>query len=255
MKSLEVKYETPPALPPPYCYYYHIKGQVTGNQFQVDFHWVHHNREDLAVDEVEAEGFTANDDYHWSGNLHPVWLSQFEQHIAGTKKANRAGEDHPYLHITWQEKERIQFEGEPQNLEQWEYFMQEFVQAIYETSGREAPLELHFRKISSDKKVTEAKLLVLFRDRTVQVTFPPGSSQLPASTFDWEPMQKHLQSLFLLEPDDENAALKAPTSVGYFFQTGNGFWYQPGVTAVDPSPRKKHTQSVVQFMDQLFSGK
>lgn len=254
MQTFEVKYETPPALPPPYCYYYHIRARVTSRKPEVEFAWVYHNREELTAEEIQAEGFTTGDDFHWKGVLHPVWLSRFEQEISRTKAANRPGEDQPYLHITCQDKDRTVFEGEPQNLNQWEYFLQEFVQAIFETSGREAPLTIRLRRVSQTKEVSEAEVQVQFRDRKVVLLPDKPSSVIPDDLTAWESVSQTLQALYLLETDDEKASPDAPLRPGYFFEYGTGLWYEPGESAADPSPKKKYSHAVIRFMDQLFAG-
>ncbi len=139
MQTFEVKYETSPALPPPYCYYYHIRGRETDGKPEIDFQWVYHNREDLSPEELEAEGFSAQDDFQWRGTLERVWLHLFEQEIARTRKATRTGQDQPYLYITYKKEGKIRFDGEPQNLGPWTTSSEELVQAVYETAGKEAP--------------------------------------------------------------------------------------------------------------------
>jgi hypothetical protein len=253
MQTFEVKYETPPALPPPYCYYYHIRGRETDGRTEIDFQWVYHNREDLSPEEIEAEGFSAQDDFQWKGTREAVWLQQFEQEIARTRKATRTEQDQPYLHITFKKEGKIRFDGEPQNLGPWDYFLQELIQAVYETAGKEAPLQLQFRKVNPSGTVHEARVMVQFRDRQVKVFISKGNPEPPSHIIAWEAMGHALHALYMLEPDDEKASQTAPERPGYFFESGTGLWFEPGKSAADPSPQNKFSRSVIQFMDQLFS--
>jgi hypothetical protein len=148
MHFFEIQYETPPGLPPPYCYYFHLVGRVVQGAPQVTFDWVYTHREDLSEEEITAEGFTGDDDYHWQGALHEAWLLQLEKNVAKTQAVAHPDEEGTYLHVTAEAVQRVLFRGHPRNLTEWEYFLQELVQAIYETAGKEARCTCASRKVT-----------------------------------------------------------------------------------------------------------
>jgi hypothetical protein len=247
MHFFEIQYETAPGLPPPYCYYFHLVGRVVEGAPQVTFDWVYTHRDDLTEEEITAEGFTGDDDYHWQGTLHEVWVHQLEKHAAKTRAVDRPDDQGPYLHVTVEAPRQVLFRGHPRNLPEWEYFLQELVQAIYETSGKEASLHLRFRKVGPDGKAAETALEISFKDRSVKRT---GSAKAPAPT--WEAMQGELQSIYALEYDAEAALPKAPGAPGYYLDPGEDRWYEPGKSARNPGGRKNHVATVTRFLDSLL---
>jgi hypothetical protein len=250
MQFLEVKYETPAGLPPPYCYYYHLIGRVVKGSLQVEFNWVYHHREDLTEEEITNEGFTGNDDYSWKGTLHEEWLRQWKKKLTGTKPATGPREEEPYLHITAEETGQVLFRGHPRNLSEWEYFLHEFIQAIYETAGKEAPLRLHFRRIVQGTGAAEAGIEVSFSYRSIKLL---GKKQGNTPILTWEEMQRELQSIYALEYDAEAAVPKAPSHPGYYLDMGEGQWYELGKSARNPSPRNNVVAPVTRFIDRLLS--
>ncbi len=250
MQFFEVQYETPAGLPPPFCYYYHLTGRVVKGSLQVEFSWVYHNREDLTEEEITDEGFTGNDDFSWKGSLHEEWLRQWKKKLSGTKPAAAPAETEPYLHITAEGTGQILFRGHPRNLSEWEYFLQEFIQAIYETAGKEAPLRLHFRRVAQGAGAAEAGIEVNFSDRSVKIT---GKKKGSTPGLTWEEMQQELQSIYGLEYDAEAALPKAPGQPGYYLDLGEGQWYELGKSARNPSPRTNYIAKITRFIDHLLS--
>jgi hypothetical protein len=211
---------------------------------QVKFDWVYNHREDLSEEEITAEGFTGDDDYHWQGALHETWLHQLEKNVDRTKAVAHPDEEGPYLHVTAEAAGRVLFRGHPRNLTEWEYFLQELVQAIYETAGKEAPLRLRFRKVALGAPAVEAKVEIRFRDRAVVRSGPgPAAGALP-----WEAMQGELQSIY----DAEAALPKAPGEPGHYLDPGEDHWYELGKSATNPSARKNHVAAVTRFIDELL---
>jgi hypothetical protein len=248
MQFFEIQYETPPGLPPPYCYYFHLVGRVEQGVPQVKFDWVYNHREDLSEEEITAEGFTGDDDYHWQGALHETWLHQLEKNVDRTKAVAHPDEEGPYLHVTAEAAGRVLFRGHPRNLTEWEYFLQELVQAIYETAGKEAPLRLRFRKVAPGAPAVEAKVEIRFRDRAVVRSGPgPAAGALP-----WEAMQGELQSIYALQYDAEAALPKVPGEPGHYLDPGEGHWYELGKSATNPSARKNYVAAVTRFIDELL---
>jgi hypothetical protein len=245
MHFFEIQYETPPGLPPPYCYYFHLVGRVVEGSPQVTFDWVYTHREDLSEEEITGEGFTGDDDYHWQGTLHEAWLHQLERRAAKTQSVARPDEEGTYLYVTAEALNQVLLRGHPRNLTEWEYFLQELVQAIYETSGKEAPLRLRFRKVSSGGQAADAILEISFRDRSVKRT---GPGKAPT----WEGMQGELQPIYALEYDAQAASSKAPGEPGYYLDPGEDRWYELGKSARNQGGRKNHVAAVSRFMDDLL---
>jgi hypothetical protein len=58
--------------------------------------------------------------------------------------------------------------GNPINQTDWEYFLQELIQAIYETSQKEAPFHLEYRRIDKDKNVKNFELNLYYAKRQAE---------------------------------------------------------------------------------------
>lgn len=251
MHFLEVKYETSPEVPPPYCYYYHVKGQVVDHTLRVTFDWVYHNREGLSEEDIAEEGFSGMDDYHWQGSLHSVWLEAFEKRLAKTGKATPNKEYLPYLHLTVKGEKETIFEGEPANVLDWDYFLQEFIQAIYETAEKEAPLQLGYKKISTEKEAISFEVVLHFKDRTVAARCQADHGKPKSLLISWEAMQPVLQSIYALDYHPALALVQEPEQAGFYMQMGEEGWYELGKGARNPSKRKNHIAIITGFFENL----
>lgn len=249
MKSFEVKYETAPHIPPPYCYYYQIKGQEEAAGLRINFQWVYHQREELSTEEIEDEGFTGQDDYNWNGLLDQVWFREFDRLVSASRPTAHPDEEEAYLFITATEPGRVLFDGSPRNMTEWEYFLQELIQGIYETSGKEAPLHIRFKKISPDGSSVTHTITLEFGHRKLTLATTPSQGQPLVRERDWDKSREVLQAIYTLDYHPEEASEKEPSTPGVYLDTGEGTWYELGKGANNPSPRKDYIGLIQRFFE------
>ncbi len=243
--TFEIKYETEPTLPPPFCYYYHIHGQVTTTGIQVVFAWVYHNREDITPEELEEEGFTGEDDFTWQGSVDKSWLPPIQKLLAGTKTITENEED-AFLELNFQVSKGTSFQGRPHNTVQWMYFLQEFIQGIYETAEKEAPLRVRYKKITPTHTFF-VSLKVQFADRKVWVQYRLDTHKMQTLELPWDTTHAGLQALFALDYYPDNAEKREPNQKGTYVDIGENIWY-----ALDPSVGHPTTdiREIEKFFDQ-----
>ncbi len=248
--SFEIKYETAADVPPPYCHYYHIRGKETAAGLEADFRWTYHNRDGMTQEELEDEGFTGKDDFQWTGIVDRAWLPPLEALLAATRPTGDASPDDPFLELDFRQASGQGFQGQPDILSEWEFFLHELIQGIYETSGREAPLCIRYRKITAET-VLSCSLTLRFANRQVSVRTRKGEREPHDSTEDWEGMKTALLHIYSLDYQPEKAAAGEPGQQGVYLETGEGIWYRLGTSARNPSPKTDTAGWIEKFFDGL----
>lgn len=247
LQNFEVKYETAENVPPPYSYYYHLFGQIENKQLHVNLEWVYLHREDLTLEEIQEEGFTGQDDFNWKGEINPIWINLFESQLIKTKLVTLTKKEHAFLEVKAEGKEGNLFKGEPQNKKAWEYFMQEFIQAIFEASGKETPLTICFKKIEEGNPTVYIFMHVLFDPHTIEIHTKVSDQKEVKFTAEWEPVKKVIQQIYQLNIEPERAITKEPTTPGTFLDIGEGAWYQFSEGLTEPTFSSQLLQSIEQF--------
>lgn len=220
-KSFIIEYKTA-SLPPPYAYQFTIKGFRKKEELNIRFIQTYTDREGLSPEEIYEEGFSDKDDFSWNGNIDPAWINVL-QDLLGKSSLQKEGEGIHPLHISVTTEDNKKTEGYPENTEAWEYLIQEFTQAIFETSGKEAPLLLGFyrRDKETEQKIT---MNISFAGRTVECTLNGKSFFFP-----WEKLQDFMKELYIPDYLQDKASRKEPSGPGLFVDPGDGMWYKAGV--------------------------
>ncbi len=229
---LEIFSQTLPEVPPPYAHAYKISfsknnsesNSENSNELKVSFEIEYIFREGLSIEEIIAENFSENDDYHWEGTLPAVWLSEMEDFLEKTTYQKEVIND-LYLKINDSKKT-------PENLEEWQYFVQELVQAIYEKAGHSLPLLVRLRSVEADKNgIISGITLALepsFVERKVIASLKKNKEKHQIIQVSWEHFGLTLQKIYQLEYIDEKAREEEPQKKGFFIDNGQGFWYEEG---------------------------
>src|SRR5690606_27844448 len=103
---------------------------------ELELHYT--DREDLTEDEILDEGFTANDDFSYKGALDSVWKKVVSIEFEKTKWSGRQLEEGG-LTLAAIENGKTASAKTPADQEAWQMLAQDVIQAIYETSKKEAP--------------------------------------------------------------------------------------------------------------------
>ncbi len=141
-------------LPPPFAYAYTLDMKAKEGSLQVAFDHEYLHREQISTEEIMEEGFSENDNYSWQGELPHVWLEVVQQLLSETATTNQKPEDdfqETYLHLDIVDGQINS--GFPENPGDWQYKMEELIQAIYEVSGREKAFYLCIHDQSKSSRV------------------------------------------------------------------------------------------------------
>lgn len=249
MIQFEIKYETASDIPPPYCYYYHIHGQVTRRGLETDFAWVYHNREELSQEEIEEEGFTGQDDFSWKGVISAAWQQPLEKLLKATRFTANTDEQAAFLEVDFRTKEGKTLRGTPVNLPEWEYFLQELVQCIYETAGKEAPLLIRYKKVTPETTLF-CSIKMQFAERKVSLQMRKGTDAMRRKEENWETMKQVLEQIYSLDFQPEAAEKREPSHEGLYIDAGEDTWYDLKKAAT--SAQKQTIAQIERFFDRVI---
>ena len=237
IKSVEIHLETL-SVPPPFSHYYHIKLSFTDTLPQVDFEIQYTDREQLSEEEILEEGFTLEDDFQWKGELPKAWKFATIEQLRKSKQLFDAPKTHAQqvlqLSITYEDG--TQQDGIPNNPESWEYFSQELIQAIYELSRKERPLEISYLELNEQEKV-KITINPSFSDLKIRV-WRNLEGENHKKEHDWSLLKPLLEAIYLPDYDAEQASEKTPQKTGSFISPGDGLWYELGQAVTNPGEKK-----------------
>lgn len=236
--KLTLRFETAPNVPSPFAYQYELAMTFAPPSLHANLRLTYLDREDLEPEEIEAEGFTQNDDYDWQGQLEQVWQTQLEKIWEKTnlKTEDDGGDNDDFLELEMQTATTLTA-GLPKNYEDWHYMAQELLQAVFETAGKEHPFELKVLQNNEHGSV-EAILTASFKARSAQVKrIENGKSGL--RHYPWHTLSDLMQALYTPHYENENVPTKKPTQSGVFVNIGDQFWYEIGKHIVEPGKHSK----------------
>jgi len=229
-KSLQIRYQTARSLPAPYSYFYTLSiTTVAANAIQVDLAITYPDREDIDDDELIAEGYTRDDDYAWSGRLPRAWWESLAVLVRKTRlqatNEDELDEDDDFWDVTIEADGGKKNTGKPANPDDWQYLMQELIQATYEAMGRERPFELTYLNLSDPKEDQELRLTASFAERSVKLTTVENRRE-QTKTLAWPTLQHVMSQVYTYDYDPEDAQLKRPKRDGQWLNLGTEEWYE-----------------------------
>jgi hypothetical protein len=227
MKHLEAdstitfEYNTGP-IPPPFCHKYKIVvSKNEPDKYKIDLNLNYYDREEITEDEIYDEGFTMDDDYSWKGDLPLVWGQEIEEKINSgnwKKKPSRTTNGSEFTIKIVQDKQSEILQ--PASIRVWEMFVQEIIQAVFELSKREAPLQISF--ISGNSTSQKTDFIFSFANRNAVRESP----QQGKNSMDWIEGQKLLKYIFAFDYLPENGFEKSPAEKSNYISPGDGLWYK-----------------------------
>lgn len=217
-------------IPPPYSHVYRIsldwsKGNLHA---KLDLHYT--DREDLSEAEILEEGFTLSDDYSFDGELNPVWIKAVQQKTESVKWSGKSMDDGGII-VKLSENGQEGKVKIPADQEGWQLFGQDLIQAIYETSQKEAPLTVHYREVSTDK-IEDCEITVHFSDRSVIFKHEDENRSI-----NWEYTVQLMKLIFTPDYNYEFAKEEPGKKRGSYIECGDGYWHElgKGVVNIDPA--------------------
>jgi len=215
------KYHTG-AVPPPYCFEYSLEIAPREDKLEVTFNLTYLDREELELEEILEEGFTENDDYSWTGELALPWkkvlLSKLDtKSISSISNIQTSEQLQLVLHKNNEEKV---FEL---NASDWNIFLNEFIQAIYETAGKELPLHLCIAHVQNGS-ASYYHLDFLFSLRKLILRIEEKNSPIKHKKGDWDAGGNLMKLLFNLDYEAVGSWDKIPRTDGWYIDLGEEIW-------------------------------
>lgn len=220
------------SIPPPFSHTFRLKISFEKNflNTQLDLEYTH--REELTDEEILDEGFPLDGNYNYVGELHNAWEKPLKSLYLTSKWSNKKlDEDEGGVRVLAKDLHGKITRTVPLNQEEWQYLAQEIIQAIYETSKKEAPLIINFLKIDNDKTL-EISLTMKFSIRKALATIDGQEKEL-----NWEKTKELLSYVFLPDYDYDKAREGKPSKRGIYIDCGDGFWHEfgKGIYNIDSS--------------------
>lgn len=229
-KSLQIRYQTARSLPAPYSYFYTLSiNTVAANALQVELAITYPDRDDIDDDELIAEGYSRDDDYAWSGRLPKAWWEALGILVRKTRlqpiNEDELSEDDDFWDITITTEGGNKTSGQPAKPDDWQYLMQELIQATYEALGRERPFELVYLNLGGQADEQELRLTASFVERTVKITSVENRRE-QTKTLPWSTLQHVMSQVYNYDYDPDDAQLKRPKQKGQWLNLGTEEWYE-----------------------------
>jgi hypothetical protein len=228
LHKLQIRYQTARSLPAPYAYFYTLTASPIGQSaLQINLAITYPDRDDIDDDELIAEGYTRDDDFSWSGNLPKAWLEAVSD-LATKTRLRQVGEesleeDDEFWAMTIEKDGKGPQQGSPTNTSDWQYLVQELMQAAYESVSRERPFELTYLDFSRQGDL-ELQLTASFAERTVRVVSIRNNRE-QTQTLPWATLQEVMSQVYEHDFDPEDAHLKRPKQDGRWLNLGSEEWY------------------------------
>lgn len=243
-----VRYQTAPVVPAPFAHFYTLKLDIqSADDLRVDFDIIYNDRLELTDDEIYDEGFSKDDDYKWKGALPAVWINEFREIFTSSKTIRKREESEyeDFIEIELEENGKY-VTIYPVDKERWSYFLQEMMQAIFETAGREKPFELTYLDIENDSKTT-IDLRASFGKKEFTLSKNGGT----ARKLHWDQLQKIMDTVYKAEFVADNASENRPTKRGKYLTAGDGLWYQMGVAVLETTSKSKDLAKIEALFNTL----
>jgi hypothetical protein len=216
--------------PPPYSHVYRLALDWSSSDLNVELELHYTDREDLTEDEILDEGFTANDDYSYKGTLDSVWKKVISIEFEKTKWSGRQLEEGG-LTLSAVENGKTGVAKVPANQETWQMLAQDVIQAIYETSNKEAPLTVNYHQVTNEE-IVDCSITMNFSTREAIFV-----SKNESRTINWEYAVQLLKLVFSPDYNYDIAKETAGTKRGSYIECGDGYWHElgKGVINIDTS--------------------
>ncbi|MDQ3394243.1 MAG: hypothetical protein M3512_09060 [Bacteroidota bacterium] len=255
LKGIEVNCNTE-NIPAPFSYSYkiQIELQESDKQLSVTYKLVYTDRDELEEEDIIEEGFSLDDDFEWRGQLTKVWSAELKEIFRKTTWSEKnvpAKNITSSLIIALTKKDGSIINKIPANPESWEYFLQEMIQAIYEDSNKELPLEVKYKEIDDDKQETLILIQPYFSSRTVDVQIENSKKEMEKKTIPWGDLKTILKSVYFPDYDYQYALEKVPNKAGKYIDNGEGVWYEFGVGVKNPNKNVNSLEKLERSLKDL----
>ncbi|MEB2779853.1 hypothetical protein U3A58_05555 [Algoriphagus sp. C2-6-M1] len=217
-------------IPAPYSHVYRLSLDWSSSELMAELELHYTDREDLTEDEILDEGFTSNDDFSFKGTLDFVWKKVVSIEFEKIKWSGRQLEEGG-LTLAGIENGKPTPSKAPADQEAWQMLAQDVIQAIYETSKKEAPLTVNYRQVTNEESI-DCSITMNFSNREA-IFISENESRI----INWDYAVQLLKLVFSPDYNYEIAKETAGTKRGSYIECGDGYWHElgKGVVNIDTS--------------------
>ena len=218
MKEITIYYQTDIDVPPPHSF--SVKAELKpfgANELGIYLEQIFTEREEIPKEEIEAEGFSMDDDLIWEGNLSKNWLQELNKMIIATTDFPEENESRIKISETSGEMPKS-----PANPEVWISFTEQLVQACLEESGKEQPMELVLGRLEKNNFFEQARVIWSFANRTVEAELL-SNEKVGFSEDDWLSSQNEVKTWVEREATHQDL-YQLPKSKGWFWLLNGEIW-------------------------------
>ncbi|WP_026956953.1 hypothetical protein [Algoriphagus vanfongensis] len=234
-------------VPPPYSHVFHLTLDWSDGKLLTILELHYTDREDLTEQEILDEGFTTNDDYSYHGPLSAVWAKPVQELMSSSKWSAKSL-DEGGIRIGILDQGKVKDYKTPANQEEWQLMAQDIIQAIYESNQKEAPLQVFYRNVDSEK-TQDCSITVKFSNR--EVIFESNGQQ---RTINWEYAIQLMKLIFTPDYHYELAKDKAGNKRGSYIDCGDGYWHELGTGVVNIDPSFDAVGKIQEGFEDLLAG-
>ena len=207
--NVKVSYQTL-QLPPPFAFAYTLDLTFSEDQIDISYALEFMNREDITLEEIEEEGYSENDDFNWEATLGKVWVDNLMNDLDQIELEDESEDFNTYLHVEFEDGR----EGLAVLAEDWDFRLQELIQAIYEKAGVEAKLQMKILHIEGNQRS--------FYE--VEGSFENLSGSVNKKPIDWEELHLLVEDIYTIDFDGE--VFDKPESTGLWIDPDGSGNYQ-----------------------------
>jgi hypothetical protein len=248
-KKFQLFYESPNNVPPPY----HLEAAFEFTEFLSDVPTVkltiqYIDRDDFSREELLAEGLNTDDTFEWEGSLPIAWRNRLEDSFRLYKSGSCDPRDEePFITLEAADTTTAL----PVILELDDTLIQEFMQAILETAGKEMPLYLGFQFADEDGLWVRIEGELSFFNLSFR--YSKDTNDLIRFTDDWKGLQELMAVLFIGEFVFEKGVEELNPKTEFAVYPGDGKWYVAGNTWFRPSGNKGYFDLIEEKLRTLFT--
>lgn len=231
IRTLTVSYTTPSHVPAPYSHHYFLKAELTGSEVHLEYAITYTDRDTISLEEIENEGFTEDDNQKVTATVGSIWEKPLVDLVTKTTflpEGQHLEDFHDEVHVDWTATDGKRAQGIPENITDWQYLVQELIQATLEQAAQEQPLTIRYKRNEKEQRTTLVTLVVKFAQRNAEINISKSNTAPVLLMLNWEQLRPVLQAVYAPEYYPEKALETEPTQTGEFIDSGDGFWYKIG---------------------------
>ncbi|HOY94267.1 MAG TPA: hypothetical protein PK509_00925 [Catalimonadaceae bacterium] len=216
-KKYSILFQTAGDIPAPHAFHALVRLELTsGGKLKAEFTQEYIDRDEIPLDEIEAEGFSENDDFSWKGNLPKFWLDNLLQIHQKTEWIEAVNSQ-----VLFMEPDSTEWIS-PTVEKDWIRFTEELIQACLEEGGKELPMEMTLGSLEKNNFYEKIRLEWSFSRREVTAQKLSGE-KVVFKLSDWDEGQNQLKS-WIEDEASRKDLYQFPTSRGIYWLMNNEVW-------------------------------